>query len=353
MEAARRRSGVGARGKSLTAAFACLCYLTLGHAAIASANSPSVEGESVSGLTATNATLEAEVNPQGAPNGVFVQFQLLLDPGEAPTEIACPPSPPAGYSACVGSQSADALPIRFVSGEGAQTVALDLSQAGVTLKPGHNYFFRALAANRISSEDSAEWESPAVVGDSTGFTTPVPPAILAQSIAGVTQTDANLKAVINGEGQATTYKFEIAKSPACLPPTPPFTPCFRIETGNLPQATIPASLEDHSVSVDLNVAGLNLEPGATYDFRIVASSPAGKSEGPTTTFSTLPPQACALSTVSGGCPSSPISPPRRCRRGTVMQQGTCMKRTRCHHRHHHHRNGHAVSRARLCRHDHK
>ena len=62
---------------------------------------PSIEGEAVSNITSTGATLEATIDPQAATNGVFYQFQLLHDPGEAPTEIACPSSVP-GYSACVG-----------------------------------------------------------------------------------------------------------------------------------------------------------------------------------------------------------------------------------------------------------
>ena len=184
---ARSRSGFAARRWSAIAVFACLGSLTLFHAATALASSPTIGGESISGLTATDATLEAEVDPQGAPNGVFVQFQLLLDPGEAPTEIACPSSPPPGYSVCVGPQSADALPIHLASGVGAQVVTLDLAQAGVSLKPGRTYFFRALAADRIFSEDAAEWESPAVVGATSDFTTPIPPTILGESVENVTE----------------------------------------------------------------------------------------------------------------------------------------------------------------------
>lgn len=140
--------------------------------ALASATStPSIAGESASNVTLTNAMLAAEIDPQGAPNGVFYQFQLLLDPGEAPTEIACPSSV-SGYSTCAGPQDSGALPIGWISGSGPQTVSLDLSSAGVTLDPDRTYYFRVLAADRIFSEDVAEWEAPAVAGASKRFTTP-------------------------------------------------------------------------------------------------------------------------------------------------------------------------------------
>jgi hypothetical protein len=133
---------------------------------------PAIQGESVSGLTPTGATLEAEIDPQVAHAGVFYQFQLLPDPGEAPTEIACPASPPPGFSVCAGPDDSGALPLGWVPGDESSTVSLDLASAGVTLEPGRQYFFRVLAANRVFTEDTAEWEAPAVFGDSEAFTTP-------------------------------------------------------------------------------------------------------------------------------------------------------------------------------------
>jgi hypothetical protein len=136
---------------------------------------PMIQSESVSGLTPTSATLEAEIDPQVAHAGVFYQFQLLPDPGEAPTEIACPASPPSGFSVCVGPSNPEALPLGWIPGNEPQTVKLDLANAGVTLEPGRTYFFRVLAANRVFTEDTAEWEAPAVFGNSEEFTTPTHP----------------------------------------------------------------------------------------------------------------------------------------------------------------------------------
>jgi hypothetical protein len=134
--------------------------------------SPVIESESVSHLSSTGAMLEAEIDPQGASAGAFYQFQLLPDPGEAPTELACPSSPPSGYSVCVGPQDSTALPLGWIPGNAPAKVSLDLASAGVSLEPGRTYYFRVLAADRVFSEDAAEWESPAVVGNSESFTTP-------------------------------------------------------------------------------------------------------------------------------------------------------------------------------------
>lgn len=144
-------------------------------AACASA-SPVIQSESVSKITSTDATLEAEIDPQGAEAGVFYQFQLLPDPGEAPTELECPASAP-GYSTCAGPSDPGALPLGWICGEcesepSAVPVSLDLASAGVSLEPGRTYYFRVLAADRKFSEDVAEWEPPAVVGASKKFTTP-------------------------------------------------------------------------------------------------------------------------------------------------------------------------------------
>jgi hypothetical protein len=165
--------------------FASVLALGLGSATAVAAASPSIEAEAVSHITSTGATLEATIDPQGAANGVFYQFQLLHDPGEAPTEIACPSSVP-GYSACVGPQGSGALPIGWISGSAPQAVSLDLSSAGVTLTPGHTYYFRVLAADRVFSEDTVEWEPPAVVGASEDFTTLTPPSIEGESATAIT-----------------------------------------------------------------------------------------------------------------------------------------------------------------------
>jgi hypothetical protein len=139
---------------------------------------PLVTSEGVSQLTATDATLEAAINPR-AEAGAYYQFQLVTDPGEYASEILCPPTLQPGTTGCVGPQGT-ALPIGWVPGNlenplAAQPVHLDLAAAGVTLKPGVTYHFRLLAARRVPTEDTIQWEEPTVFGADQTFTTLSPP----------------------------------------------------------------------------------------------------------------------------------------------------------------------------------
>ena len=248
-------------------------------AGIAAASPPLIESESVSNVTPTDATLEAEINPGGAANGVFYQFQLLLDPGEAPTELACPPSPPPGYSTCAGPQSPTALPIGFVSGSGSSFEALDLSSVAVSLEPGRNYYFRVVAAPAKQTEDIVEWESPAVAGQSDGFTTPNPPSILGESVSSVTKDNATLNARIDPYQAGAYYQFQLivdasdfASEILCPePPFPdPFQPCIGAHTsGVMPIGFIGG--EAGLVSIDLSSVGIRLQPATTYHYRVLAA----------------------------------------------------------------------------------
>jgi hypothetical protein len=138
---------------------------------------PSVESESVSNVTPTDATLEAEINLHQAPAGVHYQFQLVSDPSEYASEILCPPTLQPGYSGCIGPQASGALPIGFLPGNTLQPsstlrASVDLAGAGVVLQPGTTYHYRVLAARAVQTEDTIEWEGPTVYGADQTFTTP-------------------------------------------------------------------------------------------------------------------------------------------------------------------------------------
>jgi hypothetical protein len=134
---------------------------------------PSIVSESASNITMTDATLEAEIEPGSSNVGAYYQFQLAPFPAEFADEISCPPPPVPGLPACVGPQSATALPIGHISNlESPAHVSLDLADAGVTLSPGKTYYFRVVAANAVLAEDSVEWEHPVAGGQESSFTTP-------------------------------------------------------------------------------------------------------------------------------------------------------------------------------------
>src|SRR5258708_2279367 len=189
------------------AAFAGMSCLALGLPVSAQASTvPVVNGESVSNVTPTDATLEAFINSQEAPAGGYYQFQLVKDPSEYASEILCPTKPPPTTNGCIGTQSEGALPIGWVCGScerenAAQQVQLDLASAGVTLKPVTTYHYRVLAARAVKTEDTIQWEPPTVYGPDQTFTT-LPakaPAIDSVSISHLTATAATLEAQINIE----------------------------------------------------------------------------------------------------------------------------------------------------------
>lgn len=161
------------RARFAVAALVSAAIASLAGAAGASAaNAPSIESESVSHLTSSDATLEANINPQEATPGAVYQFQLVQEPDEYATEILCPPHS-SGFSVCVGTHSASALPIGLIMhGSGGVSVSLDLSSAGVSLQPETTYHYRVLAAHRIMTEDTLEWEEPPTNGADQSFTTP-------------------------------------------------------------------------------------------------------------------------------------------------------------------------------------
>lgn len=317
---------------------------------------PSIESESVSSLTPTDATLEAEIDPGNLEVGAYYQFQLVSETSEYASEILCPTNLPPTTDGCNGTQSASALPIGFIpGGSEPSSVSLDLSSAGVMLAPGTTYHYRVLAARRIATEDTIEWEAPAVSGEDKEFTTP--PAIISESATNVTQHNATLGAQINpGDAPAGAYyQFQLAKNPADFAseftcPTEGFPAgsslCLGItpQQGALPIRSIPAGTADQPVSLDLEGVGATLEPGTTYYYRVIAArivptEDTTQWEEPTvfgadqtfTTSTSTPIQSCPFS----GCPGNPGNgpPAARCKKGHVKRHGKCVKK----HRHHKHR----------------
>ena len=113
---------------------------------------PVIEGESVSHVTPTAATLEARIAP-GAHSAAYYQFQIVRDPGEYRSEIACPLRDELkATDGCQGPEVKGAM-IGFIpSGSGARSVSLELADAGRELTPGTTYHYRVLAVTEIQTK---------------------------------------------------------------------------------------------------------------------------------------------------------------------------------------------------------
>jgi len=195
----------------------CLWLTALGSLALTSSfaapvafasGPPTIDKESVSGITSTNAILEAQVSPHGG--SAYLQFQLVTDPEEYVPEIFCP-YPPESGPLCLGEYAEGALQIRRVFKE-ATLESVDLSSIGVTLQPGTTYHYRALAATAILSEDTIEWEPPAVIGADQTFTTlgsgSVPLAIAKTGEGTVVSSPAGIECTGAKTGAECEHAFE-------------------------------------------------------------------------------------------------------------------------------------------------
>ena len=269
---------------------------------------PSINSESVSHVTSTDATLEAQIDVESLWHGADYQFQIVQNPSEYASELICPSTRPQGHEICVGPQSPGVAPIGFVPSDEAgplksSPVSLDLAGAGITLEPATTYHYRVIAARSKPSEDTIEWESPTVYGADQTFTTPpagTAPVIDSVSVSHLTPTDATLEGRINTEGLSTMYELRLTytRCRECMSPT------YNIP---LPSGLLLASFQDQSVSVDLNSVGVTLKPGF-YEYSLIATSTGGSTEALGGTFEPPPgvldPPSPGASPLSGAGQSS-------------------------------------------------
>jgi hypothetical protein len=281
---------------------AALSVAVLPTAALA-ASSPAIEWTNAWNLTPTDATVGAGINPEGLSHfGAYYEFQVVANTSEYLSEIACPPRAKLrGTDGCgPGPEVEGALPIGQVpNGAKGETVTLDLAGAGVTLKPGTTYHYRVLAAKALETEDTLQWEPPAVLAPDQTFTTPLAsaPSIESESTSSVTPTAATLEATVNSEDlpQGAYYQFQIVKSTseylselACPEPSLQLnsddgcnSPDVGLQPtpGALPIGFIAKGAEGQSVSQSLAAAGITLQPGTTYHYRVLAVKKVQSEDG--------------------------------------------------------------------------
>jgi hypothetical protein len=146
------------------------------HQKFATPPQPRIESESTSAITEHDATLEAQINPEGLPKGADYQFQLVKNTSEYPLELVCAEHgvvQPVGDDGCLDPPGwpSGVIPLNSVGGSDGKLVSLDLASVGVTLQPGTTYHYRVLAAESLNGEDGVLWEAPAVSGPDQTFTT--------------------------------------------------------------------------------------------------------------------------------------------------------------------------------------
>lgn len=108
---------------------------------------PSIEGVSLSNLTPTDATLEAQIDTEGLET--TYQFEMWASPCGPKCELLEDVSLPSG---------------KLLGSFGVQSVSLDLNSVGVTLTPGGEYGYSVSATSAAGSTE-ATWQTFTAPGD--------------------------------------------------------------------------------------------------------------------------------------------------------------------------------------------
>jgi streptogramin lyase len=257
----------------------------------------------VTGLSASEATLDGEVNPRGNETSCHFEY------GTSTTYEHSVP--------CEGEHG------DFV-GEGSKAKPEAVTIKG--LEGNTEYHFRLVATTAAATIEGA---------DETFTTLPAPPVVLASSVLAseVTQSDVVFNATLNPQDLDTHYYFNYGLHPfedssTCAPPgTVPYAsaPATPIDIGTAHSiseeaaglAVSPFDLEEATVLLHPGMDSRALAPNTVYRFQVVAENAAGTICEPEATFITLPPDP-AVST--GG--ASEITRTAANLAGTVMPDST-------------------------------
>jgi Repeat of unknown function (DUF346) len=185
---------------------------------------PTVTTDAPSGVGTTNATLHAEVNPQGVDTKYFFEYGTTESYGSYTT-------------------TEDA-------GAGESIVHVQAPIGG--LAPGTTYYYRIVASSAIGE----------VFGGPVGFTTQAPPPTVTTSAAlGVQLTRVTLNGTVNANGVDTHYHFEYGP------------------TTSYGSSTTEGDAGSGTSAVQESYTVTGLVPGATYHYRLVATSVGGTIPG--------------------------------------------------------------------------
>lgn len=274
----------------------------------------------MSGVTEHDATLEAQIDP----NGLETTYEFHI------ASPACQSEWPA-VGPCMAISGFPLPSATIPAGSGDQTVRVDINSAGKTLRPGTWYEYAVTASNadgEVTGYNAGEGpgigRNFAGGGGEQNFKTlsagNAQPSIEGESASKVTEHDATLEAQINTYGLYTAYEFQIDTNGSYnyTKPNCPLGICDSISVGEpLPAGLvepkpeyIPAESGDRSVSLDLATIGTTLQPGTTYHYKVIASNYSGPTvEGPDQTFTTPEDTVQPLSTNTTTSSSSGTDQP--------------------------------------------
>jgi WD40-like Beta Propeller Repeat len=225
----------------------------------------------------TTATLKGVLNPNNAGSPGSYEFVYRQSTSECQRE-----NPETGQRE---NEKTSPEPAGASSGTTPEPVYTEITG----LLPGGEYTFCLIAHNAAGEE---------VVSAPVTFTTiAVGPKVEEEFVTTVASTSATLHAKVNPHGAETSYSFEYAVAGGAFKPVP--------ESGG--DGTLPAGANAVQLSVHVQH---ELAPGATYDFRVVASNTMQRNvTGETVSFTTQ--RSGGGSTLPDGRQWEMVSPPQK------------------------------------------
>ncbi len=189
------------------------------------AATPGATTQAASGLSATAATLNGSVLPNGQQTSYSFQYGTTTSYGSStPTSAA-----------------------------GSGTSAIPVSAAVSGLQAGQTYHYRLVATSSVGTSDGADLTF--TLGPNTR------PAVTTAPATSVSASAATLNGTVDPNGQQTTVFFQYGT------------------TTSYGSQTTPASAGSGTKTVAVDAALSGLTQGSVYHFRLVAESPAGTSYG--------------------------------------------------------------------------
>jgi hypothetical protein len=221
---------------------------------------PIIGSESVSGLTSTDATLNAQVNPNYQETTYSFEYST-----EATGETL--------EGSITAVNGATSLPAEFAE--------LPASKSTEALQPRTTYFYRVVATNSPGGTANGPVQS---------FTTPGTPIATTSAAQSVTRTTAALSGTVNPGGEPATFHFAYATAASYQPGAPnPY-----VKGATTPErASVGSDFTAHPAGP--STIG-ELQPGTTYHYALVATNPVGTVIGPDMQFTTAPPAPPLAST---------------------------------------------------------
>ncbi len=240
---------------------------------LASGSPPAIEGEAASHVTDGDATLEAQIDPEG----METDYEVVLEG---------PCAPPAGCISEVVVATGS-----LAAGVTADSIGVDLASSGVKLniEPDSTYHYWVLASNAAG---------PAEEGLHETFTTlSGPPAVITRQASSVSDSSATVSATVNPEGASTTAcTFEYGTTTAY---------------GTSAACEALAGAGNSPVNVSAELAGLAAD--TPYHFRVSATNANGTSTGEDGMFTTLAEDKAATTqlptTLTQQGPNQEAAPP--------------------------------------------